>query len=343
MSQKLPDSMRHVATTGPGGPEVLTIASSPLPQPGRGDVLIQVAAAGVNRPDVLQRKGAYPPPPGASPLLGLEVAGRVVAVGEDCGGWNVGDAVCGLANGGGYAEYCVIPGRQCLPVPNGFDFTQAAALPETFFTVWGNVFLPERGNLKSGETFLVHGGGSGIGTTAIQLAAALGAKVFTTAGSDEKCAACLKLGASAAINYRTQDFAAEIKQLTEGKGVDVILDMVGGETAQRNIASLAREGRLVFIAFLQGSKVQIDLSPILMKRLRVTGSTLRAQSPEQKAALAAGLRQTVWPLLDAGRIKPVVHATFPMQDVAKAHELMESNAHIGKIVLNVDPSVAPPG
>ena len=340
MSGQLPTRMRHIAVDKPGGPDVLVMAESPVPQPGPGDVLIRVAAAGVNRPDILQRSGSYPPPPGASPLLGLEVAGTVIATGSDAGGWKVGDNVCGLANGGGYAEYCVVPGRQCLPLPNGFDFIRAAALPETFFTVWGNVFNTQRGNLQAGESFLVHGGGSGIGTTAIQLASALGATVYTTAGSDEKCAMALKLGAKAAINYRQQDFVQEIKSLTDGKGVDVILDMVGGETVARNIASLNRDGRLVFIAFMQGSKVNVDLMPVMLKRLRITGSTLRPQTPEQKAAIASALKEKAWPLLDQGRCAPVIHATFPLEKAVDAHALMESNTHIGKIVLIVDPAQA---
>ena len=340
MTIALPTTMRHILAAQAGGPEVLAIAQSPVPQPGRGDVLIQVGAAGINRPDILQRSGSYPPPPGASPLLGLEVAGRIAAVGEGVTAWNVGDSVCALANGGGYAEYCVAPAGQCLPLPKGYDFTRAAALPETFFTVWGNVFTPQRGDLKSGESFLVHGGASGIGTTAIPLASALGATVYATAGSDEKCAACVKLGATAAINYRQQDFAQEIKCLTDGKGVDVILDMVGGETVQRNISSLARDGRMVFIAFLQGSKVNLDLMPVMLKRLRITGSTLRPQTSEQKAAIASALKQTVWPLIEADRCKPVIHATFPLDNAADAHRLMESNAHIGKIVLIVDPALA---
>ncbi len=338
--QQLPTTMRHITVERPGGPDVLTMAESPVPQPGRGDVLIRVAAAGVNRPDVLQRSGSYPPPPGASSLLGLEVAGTIVATGEDASGWTVGDKVCGLANGGGYAEYCVVPAGQCLPLPKGYDFTRAAALPETLFTVWGNVFNPQRGDLQPGESFLIHGGGSGIGTTAIQVAAALGSTVYATAGSDEKCAACLKLGATAAINYRQQDFVQEIKRLTDGKGVDVILDMVGGETVPRNIALLNRDGRLVFIAFLQGSKVNVDLMPVMLKRLRITGSTLRPQSAEQKASIAAALREKVWPLLDQGRCAPLIHATFPLEQAGNAHALMESNAHIGKIVLIIDPAQA---
>jgi putative PIG3 family NAD(P)H quinone oxidoreductase len=309
------------------------MAEGPVPTPGPGEVLIRVAAAGVNRPDVAQREGKYPPPPGASPILGLEVAGTIAAVGRDAGPWHEGDAVCALLAGGGYAEYAVAPAAQCLPVPKGLSLVEAAGLPETYFTVWTNVF--QRGRLQAGESFLVHGGTSGIGTTAIQLASAFGARVFATAGSDEKCEACVRLGAKAAINYRTQDFVEEAKRLTEGRGVNLILDMVGGPYLQRNMKALAVEGRLVQIAFLQGSKVEVDLMPMMLKRLTLTGSTLRSRSVEEKGAIGRELQEKVWPLLEAGRMKPVIYQTFPLEQAAEAHHLMESSAHIGKIVLTV--------
>jgi NADPH:quinone reductase len=293
--------------------------------------LIEVAAAGVNRPDVLQRQGGYAPPPGASDIPGLEVAGRIVAVGEGAGAWKVGDSVCALVAGGGYAEYCAAPAPQCLPVPGKLDLIHAAALPETFFTVWTNVF--DRGRLLRGETFLVHGGSSGIGTTAIQLAHAFGTRVIATAGSDEKCDACRKLGADIAVNYRTGDFAANVMEATEGKGADVILDMVGGDYIAKNLSCLAVEGRLVQIAFLKGSKAEINLLPLMMKRQTLTGSTLRPRSVAQKAEIAQALREKVWPLLEAGKVAPVIHKTFPLAQAADAHRLMESSAHVGKIVL----------
>ena len=330
----IPQTMSHVQATGPGAPNVLGLATGPVPQPKADEVLIRVAAAGVNRPDVLQRQGSYPPPPGASPLLGLEVAGHVVAVGPDAGPWQIGDQVCALTNGGGYAEYCVAAGTQCLPWPKGYDAIQAAALPETFFTVWANLF--HMGRLTAGETALIHGGTSGIGVTAIMLAHEFGARVFATAGSAEKCAACLRLGADAAINYRTQDFGAEVKTLTGGKGVNVILDMVGAPYMARNIRSLGSDGRLVIIAFLGGSKVtEIDFMPIMLRRLTITGSTMRPRTADQKAAIAAELREKVWPVLDAGRCAPVIHATFPLAQASEAHRLMESSAHIGKIMLTL--------
>jgi NADPH2:quinone reductase len=338
MNVKNSKTMRRVVMSGAGGPDVLAIAEAAVPQAKPHEVLIEVEAAGVNRPDVLQREGAYPPPPGASPHLGLEIAGTIVEIGQDVSGWNVGDKVCALVDGGGYADFCAAPAGQCLPIPGSIDFVGAAALPEACFTVWSNVFSPQRGNLKPGETFLVHGGTSGIGTTSIQVATAFGAEVIATAGTDEKCAACLALGAHAAINYRTQDFVAETKRLTGGRGVDVILDMVGGDTVARNVASLAREGRLVFIAFMQGSRVDLDLMPIMLKRLRVTGSTMRAQSASQKADIAAAIRQTLWPHFDHGRCAPQVFATFPLGNAAEAHRLMESNTHIGKIVLRTKQS-----
>lgn len=325
--------MKHVTLTGAGGPEVMAIARSPRPEPGPGEVLIEVHAAGVNRPDVLQRQGGYPPPPGASPILGLEVAGRVAAVGEGVVPWQPGDEVCALLAGGGYAEYAVAPAVQCLPVPQGLSMVEAAALPETFFTVWANVF--QRGRLRAGESVLIHGGTSGIGTTAIQLAKAFGARAFATAGSDAKCEACLKLGAEAAVNYRDADFVAESKRLTEGRGVDLILDMVGGPYVPRNLKALALEGRLVQIAFLQGSQVEVDLMPVMLKRLTVTGSTLRSRSAEEKGAIARELRDHVWPLLEAGTVRPVIHQTFPLEAAADAHRLMESSTHVGKLVLTL--------
>lgn len=329
-----PATMTHVGLRGHGGPEVMQLVTGPCPQLAANEVLIRVHAAGVNRPDVAQRAGRYPPPPGASPILGLEVAGEVVALGPEARTLQPGDRVCGLANGGGYAEYCAVPESQCLPWPGGYDAVRAAALPETHFTVWANLF--QAGALGAGKTALVHGGTSGIGVTAIQLGKAFDATVYATAGSEEKCAACLRLGADAAINYRTQDFAAEIRRLTGGRGVDVILDMVGAGYFNRNLASLARDGRLVLIAFLQGAKVEeCDLTPIMTKRLVVTGSTLRPRTTAEKAAIAAELRERVWPLLDAGRCAPVIHAVYPLADVVGAHRLMESSAHVGKIVLEV--------
>jgi NADPH:quinone reductase len=331
MAETLPASMTAVEIVKPGGPEVLVPAARPVPRPAPGELLVRVAAAGVNRPDVLQRKGAYNPPPGTSDIPGLEIAGTVVALGGDVVDWRVGDPVTALVAGGGYAEYCVAPAPQCLPVPRGYDMVRAAAVPETFFTVWTNVF--ERGRLQPGESLLVHGGSSGIGTTAIQLGRATGARVFATAGSPEKCAACVRLGAERAIDYRREDFVAVIKEVTGGAGIDVILDMVGGDYIPRNLACLAVEGRLVQIAFLSGSKQEIDILPLMMKRLTLTGSTLRPRTVAQKGAIAAALRAKVWPLLEAGTVGPVVYATFPLAQAAAAHRLMESSAHIGKIVL----------
>ncbi|CAA7617326.1 NADPH:quinone reductase and related Zn-dependent oxidoreductase [Candidatus Terasakiella magnetica] len=329
----LPDGMICMEISAPGGPEVLKPARRPVPVPRAGEVLIKVAAAGINRPDVLQRQGAYPAPPGASDLPGLEVAGVIAAIGEGGSSAKVGDEVCALVPGGGYAEYCTVDARLCLPLPNGYGMVQAAALPETFFTVWHNVF--ERGALKAGERFLVHGGAGGIGTTAIQLAHALGAKVFSTASGPAKCKACAELGADRAIDYTAEDFVEVIKAETGGKGVDVILDMVGGDYLARNIKCLAADGRMVSIAFLRGSSTELNLMPVMLKRLTLTGSTLRPQSNDAKARMAQGLAATVWPLLSAGRIGPVIHATFPLAEAAEAHRLMESNAHIGKIVLTV--------
>ncbi len=327
----LPETMNVAEIAQFGGPEVLKPATRPVPQPAAGEVLIEVAAAGVNRPDVLQRQGGYRPPPGASDIPGLEIAGRIVALGPEVSGWKLGDQACALVAGGGYAEYCVAPAPQCLPFPRGMDAIRAGAIPETFFTVWTNVF--DRGRLKAGETFLVHGGSSGIGTTAIQLAHAFGARVFTTAGSAEKCAACLKLGAERAINHKTEDFLALLQEATRQKGVDVILDMVGGSYINRNLKLLALEGRLVQIAFLEGSKAEIDLGALMMKRQTLTGSTLRPRSVAEKGAIAQSLREKVWPLLDSGKVAPVMFRTFPLAEAASAHRLMESSSHIGKIVL----------
>jgi putative PIG3 family NAD(P)H quinone oxidoreductase len=308
-------------------------AERPMPQPQAGEVVVEVHYAGVNRPDVLQRSGSYPPPPGASPILGLEVAGRICAVAPDVTQWKIGNLVCALTPGGGYAEYCAVPAPHCLPVPKGLSLREAAGLPENFYTVWTNVF--DRGRLKAGETFLVHGGSSGIGLTAIQLAKAFGATVYTTVGSKEKAEFCRKIGADAAMNYREQDFAVEVSRLTNKKGVDLILDMVGGSYVEKNFKSLALEGRLVQIAFLQESKVMLDCMPIMIKRLTFTGSTLRPRTVAQKAAIAHELLQHVWPLLGSGKVKPVIHATFPLKDATLAHQLMESSKHIGKIMLEV--------
>ncbi len=330
----LPDSMTAIEISEPGGPEVLEPTRRPIPDPGPGEVLIRVGAAGVNRPDAIQRAGRYPPPPGHSDLPGLEVAGRVVALGEGVETPALGEEVCALTPGGGYAEYCVAPAAHCLPVPRGFDLVRAAALPETYFTVWHNVF--QRGRLQPGETFLVHGGSSGIGTTAIQLARHFGARVLTTAGSAEKCRACEKLGAERAINYREEDWPAVVREITEKRGVDVILDMVGGDYIQKNIDSLAWDGRLVIIAFLKGSKAELDLARFMVKRQTITASTLRPQSIEAKAGIARELREKVWPLLEEGKIAPVIHRTFELSQAAEAHALMESSAHIGKIVLTVE-------
>ncbi len=326
--------MRQVAVTGPGGPEVMLLASVPLPQPGAGDVLIRVAAAGVNRPDLSQRAGAYPPPPGASPILGLEVAGTVAQLGADVAGWRVGDAVCALVPGGGYSEFVVAPAVHCLPVPRGLTLTQAAALPETAFTVWTNVF--DRGRLRSGEYFLVHAGSSGIGTMAIQIAAARGAHVLTTAGGPEKCNFCKALGAEVAIDYHAADFVDVVLEVTQQRGVDVILDMVGGDYFARNLRSLAIEGRLVNIAFLKGNRVELDLNRIMRQRLTVTGSTLRPRSVADKAAIAAQLLEQVWPLIEAGRVRPVIHKTYPLEQVREAHIELERGQHMGKIVLVVE-------
>jgi NADPH2:quinone reductase len=317
----------------PGEPEVLVPAERPRPVAAAAEVLIEVAAAGVNRPDVMQRRGRYPPPPGASDIPGLEVAGTIASVGSAVSGWHEGDAVCALVAGGGYAEYCVAPAPQCLPVPRGLDLVAAAAIPETFFTVWTNVF--ERGRLAAGESILIHGGSSGIGTTAIQLARARGARVFATAGSAEKCVACERIGAERAINYREADFLAAIRDLTGGRGVDVILDMVGGEYFARNVDALAVDGRLVAIATLHGAKAEITIPTIMQRRLTVTGSTLRARSVAEKGAIARAVHTNVWPLIESGAVKPIIFRTFPLASAAEAHRLLESSQHIGKLVLTV--------
>jgi putative PIG3 family NAD(P)H quinone oxidoreductase len=329
----LPARMKAIEIATPGGPEVLRPGERSVPQPADGEVLIKVAAAGVNRPDVEQRKGTYPPPPGASDIPGLEIAGTVAALGSGASGLKIGDAVCALVSGGGYAEYCTAPVAQCLPVPKGLGMVEAAALPETFFTVWQNVF--DRARLKAGETILIHGGSSGIGTTAIQMAKAMGARVLATAGSDEKCQACRKLGAERAINYNTEDFVEATLAETKKKGADVILDMVGGKYFERNIASLAIEGRLAVIALLGGRDGKLDLGLLLRKRLTVVGSVLRARPVAEKGAVADALRQHIWPLIAGGKIKPVIDSTFPLADAAKAHARMETSAHVGKIVLTV--------
>ena len=325
--------MKAIEIGRPGPPEVLAEVERPLPDIGADDVLIRVVAAGVNRPDVMQRQGRYPPPPGASDIPGIEVAGTIAAVGDRVTAWRPGDAVCALVAGGGYAEYCAAPWEQCLPLPSGLDFVAAAALPEAVFTVWTNVF--ERGRLAAGEWLLVHGGSSGIGTTAIQMARARGAHVLTTAGSAEKCQACEALGAERAINYREEDFVAAAKAATNGRGVDVVLDMVAGDYVQRDLDVLAMNGRLVLIAQLGGAHATIATMGILQRRLTITGSTLRARAIEEKAAIAASVREHVWALIARGEMRPVIHATFPMARAADAHRLMESGAHIGKLVLLV--------
>jgi NADPH2:quinone reductase len=325
--------MRAIEIAEPGGPDVLRLVEREVPRPSADEVLIRVDAAGVNRPDISQRRGTYAPPAGASDIPGLEVAGAIVAVGDRVQRWQVADQVCALVAGGGYAEFCAVPAVQCLPVPRGSTAVHAAAIPETFFTVWTNVF--ERGRLQRGESVLVHGGSSGIGTAAIQLGRAFGARVFATAGSDEKCAACEALGAEVAINYRRDDFVAVIIERTDGRGVDLVLDMVGGDYLPRNVTLLAVEGRLVQIAFLQGASATLDLRAVMGKRLTITGSTLRPRSPEEKGAIAQALERHVWPLLESGAVSPQVHATFPLAEAADAHRLMESGAHVGKIVLIV--------
>lgn len=329
----IPTEMTYIRIERPGPPEVLVPDRMEVPAPGPGEVLIKVAAAGINRPDVLQREGGYPPPPGATNVPGLEVAGKIATVGAGVERWRVGDPVMALVSSGGYAEYCLAPAPQVLPIPPGLTPTEAGGIPETFFTVWTNVF--ERGRLGPGESFLVHGGSSGIGTTAIQLAHAFGATVFATVGNADKQRACEALGARRAIDYRSEDFVAVVKAGTGGQGVDVILDMVGGPYVERNLQALAVEGRLVQIAWLQGPKVQANFMQLMLKRLTWTGSTLRPRSIEQKGLIASALEARVWPLLAAGKVKPLIHATFPLREAAAAHRLMESSQHVGKIVLTV--------
>jgi NADPH2:quinone reductase len=325
--------MKTILIREPGGPEVLSLTELPAPEPRPEEVLIKVEAAGVNRPDVLQRMGLYPPPPGASNVPGLEVAGEIARLGEGVTRWKIGDKVAALTAGGGYAEYALAHEGSCMKAPKGLSMAEAACVPETFMTVWHNVF--ERGALKAGESFLVHGGSSGIGSTAIQLAAHFGARVFATAGSDDKCEYCEGIGAERAINYKTQTFAKEIKELTCGRGVDVILDMVGGSYVQDDIACAAEDGRIVQIAFLKGAKVELNLMPVMLKRLTLTGSTLRPRTPEFKARLARELEQKAWPLLESRAVKVVIDKAFPLADAAEAHRYMETNAHMGKIVLEV--------
>jgi len=330
---KIPAKMRAVEIAKPGGPEVLTPVERAVPAPRKDEILVKVAAAGVNRPDVLQRMGNYAPPPDASDLPGLEIAGEVVACGEGVTQWKAGDQICALTHGGGYAEYCAVPAVQALPVPKGLSEIEAASLPETFFTVWNNVY--DRAKLAPGESLLVQGGSSGIGVTAIQMAVATGNRVLVTAGSDEKCAACVALGADKAINYRTQDFVAEVKAATGGKGVNVILDMVGGDYVPRELKCLADEGRLVFIAFQRGMKTELDLNELMRRRLTLTGSTLRPRTVEYKGYIAQNLGDRFWPLIEAGKIKPQIFKTFPLAQAAEAHRLMESSQHVGKIILTV--------
>ena len=327
----LPQTMRAIEIVGGGPPESLAPTRRPMPRMAAGELLIKVAAAGVNRADVMQREGRYPPPPGVSDLPGLEVSGTVAAVAAGVSGWSAGDAVCALLAGGGYAEYCAAPAPQCLPAPAGVDLVAAAALPEACFTVWTNVF--DRGRLRAGETLLVHGGSSGIGTTAIPLARLRGARVLATAGSDAKCAACTRLGAALAVNYRTRDFVAEVGEATDGRGVDLILDIVGGPYLRRNLDSLAPEGRIVLIGLMGGAQAEIDLASLMSRRALLTGSTLRSRSVAQKGAIAAAVREHVWPHVAAGRLQPVVHATFRLDEAAEAHRVMESSAHIGKLLL----------
>lgn len=332
-SSPLPTTMRFITAPTAGAPEVMSLTTGPLPTFGPQDVLIRVSYAGVNRPDLAQRSGNYAPPPGASPIMGLEVAGEIVALGENVTRWKAGDRVCALTPGGGYAEYCSAPAAHCMPVPAGLSMLEAAGVPENFFTVWVNVF--DTCQLKAGEKLLVHGGSSGIGLTAIQLAKSFGAEVFTTVGNEDKAAFCKKIGADYVFNYKTQDWMAAIATITQRKGVNVILDMVGGSYIEKNLRSLALEGRYCFIAFLEGGKAEVDFRPLMMKRQTITGSTLRARPDMQKAAIAAALEARVWPLLASGKVKPVVYKTFTLEDVVEAHRLMESSAHIGKIMLKV--------
>lgn len=328
----IPKMMTAIEIAGFGGPEVLKPASRPIPKPGAGEVLIRVAAAGVNRPDVFQRQGGYAPPPGASDIPGLEVAGTVAEIGPGAQRWRIGDPVTALVAGGGYAEFCAAPAEQCLPIPKNLDMVQAAAIPETWFTVWSNVI--DRGRLQAGESILIHGGASGIGTSAIQLAKARGARVFATAGSDERCRVCESLGAERAINYRTEDFGTAVKDATHGQGVDVILDMVGGPYIPRNLAALAPDGRLVFIAFLGGPEAKVNFNLVMRNRLTITGSTLRPRPTAFKAAIARALEAEIWPLFASGKVRPIMDMTFPLADAARAHARIEGD-HIGKIVLTV--------
>jgi NADPH2:quinone reductase len=331
----IPERMLAIEIARPGGPDVLRLAQRPMPRPGAGEVLVRVGAAGVNRPDVMQREGKYPPPPGASDIPGLEISGTIVEVGPAPAGgrWKIGDEVCALVAGGGYAEYVAAPAVQCLPIPAGTSMAAAAAIPEAFFTVWTNLF--QRGHLLAGEHTLIHGGTSGIGTTAIQLARRFGATVYATAGSDEKCEACRSLGATVAINYKTDDFVEVIQTATAGRGVDVILDIIGGEYLARNLECLALNGRLVQIGLMGGPRAQLSLTPVLQRRLTIMGSTLRARTVEEKGALAREVETHIWPLLATGQIAPVIHRTFPLTAAADAHRLLESGAHIGKILLVV--------
>lgn len=336
MSAAIPATMRYAKAREPGPPDVLTLDTASTPSAKAGEVLIEVAYAGVNRPDCIQRAGHYPPPPDASPIIGLEVSGRIVALGDGVSAWRVGDVVCALTPGGGYAEYCVAPAAHCLPSPRDLTLLEAASLPENYFTVWNNLF--DRVHLEAGETVLIHGGSGGIGLAAIQLAKAFGATPITTVGSADKAAFCRGIGAAHVINYREQDFVAEIATITGKKGVDVVLDMVGGDYIEKNMKSLALEGRMVIIAFLQGSKVTVDWRHIMMRRLTVTGSTLRASPSQRKAEIAMSLREKVWPLFETKKIKPVIFRVFPLAQAAEAHRLMESSAHIGKIMLEVRPT-----
>jgi putative PIG3 family NAD(P)H quinone oxidoreductase len=333
-SVTIPDSMTAIGMEQPGGPEVLRPVSRPVPRPGPGDVLVRVAAAGVNRPDLMQRQGKYPPPPGAPDILGLEIAGTVVAAGPSTSGLEVGRQICALVAGGGYAEFCAVPAPQCLPIPGPLSLVEAAAVPETFFTVWANLF--DRGRLKPGEWALVHGGASGIGTTAIQLGRALGAKIITTVGNERKGDACLALGATASINYRQQDFVEAVKQITGGRGVNVVLDIIGGEYFERNLSVLAMDGRLIQVGLMGGPKTQLNLIPVMQRRLTITGSLLRPRTVEEKGAIAKALEAQVWPLLNAGTVKPIIQGTFPLARAAEAHRALEEGDHIGKIVLTVE-------
>jgi len=329
----IPDEMRVMGVSGPGGPEVLRVEKRPVPQPGKGEVLIRLRGVGVNRPDLLQRAGAYPPPPGATDLLGLEGSGEIVAIGEGVEGLDIGNQVCALLPGGGYAEYCVTDARHCLPVPVGFNLIAAAGLPETILTVWANIM--DGAHLKSGDTILIHGGSSGIGVMAIQIACTRGVRVFVTAGSDEKCQACEALGAERAINYKQEDYVQVVRSLTDGAGVNMVLDMVGGDYVERNLRCLAVEGRHVSIAFLTGSKMMLNLAPVMMRRQVLTGSTLRIRSKIEKARLVEAVRKEVWPQLENGSIKLLVHEIFPLAEAANAHRMMEESQHIGKILLEI--------